>query len=433
MSKPLHEERLWNQLWSGVVHGTKKGWDYTGSLTKKGWDYAGSPLVDHLREVLEDIFSVNYERLSRADLSVVNEDVFSMGYTPEEMAVVSPHMEAMYRTASEYVMTKLSEGGELSKPLLEGSWFIARRVADHAFHAAKATGASLGATLRRRSLDMMTDMPQFLAERSVELANSVKDTFVEEEEWGTKLIELSPYIDLYHGIRESGELEVLLSGLSQAEYLDWVKQEVSLMYRDERVARNVTRFISEFPVEMAMEKLQNARDLLRQLQSVYSDEFSINHAMGRLQGLSPVDLEKEMTLIRRYAMDTDLALEDIISAIPIDKQADWRPFVDSMKGMTMEEMLHRITPSLLEHTCPNILGVYGPSLWERDAMQSDTRSFRRLTTKEKYMKALIPYQIVRPPFFNDVLPERILDEMRSNGRPCGASASREPRNRLVRQ
>lgn len=118
--------------------------------------------------------------------------------------------------------------------------------------------------------------------------------------------------------------------------------------------------ISVVPVEMAMEKLNTAHELLDELESVYPDSFSVNHAMRRLQGLCPVALEYELRPIRLNAADPNLARAHIVSVIPVDKRQFLKPLVDTFDGMTIEQMLHRLR--IADNICPNILGIYGPHL-----------------------------------------------------------------------
>ena len=380
-----NDKPLWEQVWTAA------------RIAGKAWGATGAPIVDEVYGALKIILGETW-RSTVLEAPVVSDEITEM--ITSQWDVLSEHgpeyaqtqFKVVYDGVRQFSMRKLTKGGDNTRAMLEAGWYISNLLADIAVVGLESQDwAGLPANIS----NVLQNKTQLIAERVVELARQARD--VTRQAWDEDLaktqriaervaelarqgldgdqfdmigpvdedfdlVDLSPYVGLYEGFRESGEQEYLLNGATQADYLQWIEYEVSTIYRDEDTARKVTRVISGFPAEMAMEKLQSARELFTELQQVYSDDFSIDHAMSRLQGLGAYVLERELALIHLYTQDPSLARQRIISVIPADKREMLLPMVDSLDGMTVEQMLHKMMPMIAKQTSPNIGGVYSPSL-----------------------------------------------------------------------
>ena len=344
-----NDKPLWEQVWTAA------------RITGKAWGVTGGPVVDEVYGALKIILGETW-RSTVLEAPVVSDEITEM--MRQQWDVLSEHgpeyARGQFKVVSDGVrqlsMRKLAGAGHNTIAMLEAGWYISNMLADIAVVGFESQD---WAGLPAKVSNVLQNKTQLVADRLVELARQARDEALDED---FDLVDLSPYVGLYEGFRESGEQEYLLNGATEADYLQWIEHEVSTIYRDEDTARKVTRVISGFPAEMAMEKLQSARELFKELQQVYTDDFSVDHAMSRLQGLGAYVLEHELYLIRLYTQDPNLARQHIISVIPADKREMMRPTVDSLGGMTVEQMLHKMMPMIAKQTSPNIGGVYGPSL-----------------------------------------------------------------------
>ena len=363
---------------------------------KHKWNNSGGPeaakffldVANFVTESVVGVSKVGGSGLAKVGTALVKATKFAWNSGSEFIGDRAP-LTAQY--VHHRAMAILSSLDEPKTAAQQESIFLIAGIVSHDCAAAAELEAWAG--LHDKILNTLTNMTDIVSSRAMLYLREQwnRDTRVPGSGGEVKM---KAIVGLLHGVlTESGAYEIMganavpvitFPGPHRLQgRLAWLDDRILSMYPNDARSVKLLVHLSKLPNEIVVEKLSRDQRVLRELEATYSDRFSINHAMLRLQRLDPLALKTELELIKRYARDPEPVRAQLLSLLPDHMQRFKKELGELLMGMTLEQMMHSTFPHIGNDTRHNIVGMKGPWL--------DTEHTNK-TGQEQFVDTLIRHQ-----------------------------------------